>query len=498
MVNPAEALAWAEAVVDASGVAPRIERRMPVGVRPRQLPVRTLLVAMVLTLADHRPGHLTRVHRALVSLGEEDRVRLGVLAQWKGGPHLLTYRQVEHTFSVMVRALSRTTGDGSPSPALRQVVDALVEASVPERWKTPSHSLAVDWSDHESFACPPVGPGGRGADPEASWGHRRGGPSKGELFYGYYFQAATMVHDEGQPAVPELVRAMLLSTCSIDAPPALVAVLADMAGRGITLGDVLCDSGYAHRVAERWALPVRRLGAQLVMDLHPHDRGTQGTHQGAIRCNGSLYCPATPSALLEIAPLARSASPSEIAAHDERTAELARYKLGRIANDDHDGFHRVMCPAAAGKVRCPAKASSMALSFDRPTVTPPDPGPTCCTQQTITVGPEVNAKTAQKHDYPSKAHRLSYGRRTAVERSYSTMKDPASTDTTRGWCRVMGLCAITLFLACGVVVRNQRVLCAFEDRERDNARRIEAGLPPRSRKRRRRTIDDLVAAPVSA
>jgi hypothetical protein len=28
------------------------------------------------------------------------------------------------------------------------------------------------------------------------------------------------------------------------------------------------------------------------MDLHPHDRGTKGTYNGAICFNGALYCPA--------------------------------------------------------------------------------------------------------------------------------------------------------------------------------------------------------------
>jgi hypothetical protein len=478
-------------------VAVRVELALPVGARRRQLSVRTLLVGILLALGDQRPGHLVRVHRALVSLPEHDRRRLGVVAQWKGGPHLLTYRQVEYTFSVMVAALGKEHPDGSPSDTLCSVVDALVEASVPERWKAASTSLAVDWSDHESFACPPPKDTERCADPEASWGHRRGGPHRGDLFFGYYFQAATMVNDEGSSPVPELVRRMLLTSCAIDAPPALVAVLARLVGSGVALGDVLCDSGYAHRVPEHWALAVRRLGGILVMDLHPHDRGTQGTHQGAVRCNGSLYCPATPSPLFDIGPLGRSAGAEETTTHDERSAELDRYRLGRITADDGDGFHRVMCPAALGKVRCPQKPTSLALSFDHPTVAQPDPTPTCCIQQTITVGPEVNAKTAQKHPYPSKAHRRSYARRTAVERSYSTMKDPASTDTTRGWCRVMGLCAVTLFLACGVVVRNQRVADAFDERQRENLRRVEAGLPPKSRPRRRRTIDDLIAAPAS-
>ena len=51
---------------------------------------------------------------------------------------------------------------------------------------------------------------------------------------------------------------------------------------------MLADSGYAHRVPEHFALPLRRLGASLVMDLHPHDRGRQGTFRGAVAFNGNL------------------------------------------------------------------------------------------------------------------------------------------------------------------------------------------------------------------
>ena len=60
-------LAAFEEVIDASGVAPRIEAMLPVGVRGRQLSVRTLLAGMCLAQADHRPAHLTRVHQALTA-----------------------------------------------------------------------------------------------------------------------------------------------------------------------------------------------------------------------------------------------------------------------------------------------------------------------------------------------------------------------------------------------------------------------------------------------
>ena len=55
-------LAAFEEIIDASGIAPRIEAMLPAGVRRRQLTVRTLLAGMCLTQADGRPAHLTRVH----------------------------------------------------------------------------------------------------------------------------------------------------------------------------------------------------------------------------------------------------------------------------------------------------------------------------------------------------------------------------------------------------------------------------------------------------
>jgi hypothetical protein len=95
------ALAAFEEIIDASGVAARIEAMLPAGVRPRQLRVRTLLAGMCLAQADHRPAHLTRVHQALTALSGEDQRRLGVLADWKHGPHQLTCRQTERTFGLV-------------------------------------------------------------------------------------------------------------------------------------------------------------------------------------------------------------------------------------------------------------------------------------------------------------------------------------------------------------------------------------------------------------
>jgi hypothetical protein len=139
----------------------------------------------------------------------------------------------------------------------------------------------------------------------------------------------------------------------------------------------------------------------------------------------------------------------------------------------------------------------MALDRSRPEIlTPPQHPPACCTQQTLTIPPQVAAKTRQKHDYPSAAHRRSYTRRTAAERAFSTIKDPAGNTISRGWCRLMGLTPPALWLAALHAVRNQRILTAWNTRQAENNHRAAAGLPPRTRKRRRKTtLASLTATP---
>ena len=234
-----------EEVIDASGTAARVEGMLPSGACSRQLSVRTLLLGMMLTLADGRPAHLTRVHRALTGLPEGEQRRPGVLAAWADGPHLLTYRQAEYTFP---------------------------EAS----WGHRRNNLLHD---------------------------------EDGVFFGYYLSDAVTVADEQGLPVPELARRMTVSSCRRDPVPAFTPVLTAMPAAGIPLGDVLAGSGYSRRVPQNWASPLRKAGAALVQDLHPYNRGPRGTHQGAVIANGSLYCPQTPRTLLELAPLSRAASP---------------------------------------------------------------------------------------------------------------------------------------------------------------------------------------------
>ena len=102
-------------------------------------------------------------------------------------------------------------------------------------------------------------------------------------------------------------------------------------------------------------------------------------------------------------------------------------------------------------------------------------------------------QTAQKHDYPSAAHRKSYTRRTGAERTFATAKDPASNNIARGWTRLMGLAPLMLWLACLMAVRNQRSSPPGPPaRTTTPARRRRPA--PQTRRRHRKTITDLATA----
>ena len=506
-----------EAALCDSGVAEMLKSLLPKGGRPRQLEPNTVLLGVMLALDAGRPAQLKAAWRALSQLSVlHDQLALGFLATGDHRWHRATYRQYEDAFTKIVKAI-----DPSPVPSfkgvgpneraswlkaarsgvdeqanravLHRVSQALVESSVPAGHSPCSRSLAIDWTDHETWSRPRAKDDPEPAnDPDASWGHaKRNAPgAKDHLFFGYYAQVATMVKDDRGPPVPELVRRIAFAPPRDDPAAVMASVLMRAAQEGLLLGDVLCDCGYSNREPQSFARPLRAAGARLVMDLHPNDRGPRGTFEGAVICNGQLYCPRTPPGLLSLGPLFRGAQPEQATDHDQKCEELARYRFSPVTAADGEGYQRFSCPATTGKCRCALKPASMGLSNDRPSVlgAPPGLGERCCRQQTITVPPQVNEKTRQAHAYPSAAHRASYGRRTAAERTYASLADPSTGGIRRGWCRLFGLTKNTLMYALAVMVRNVRIVESFEAQRTSDARRSAIGPKSRARRRRHGTV----------
>ena len=150
-------LAVFEEIIDASGVAPRIEAMLPIGVRaPAADASAPCWPACCLTQADHRPAHLTRVHQALTSAA---RRRPAAARRDRGlearpAPADLPADRA-HLRPGRRRARQGRARTGCPRGPLQRVCDDLLEASIPEQFKDASTSLAVDWTDLESFSRPP-------------------------------------------------------------------------------------------------------------------------------------------------------------------------------------------------------------------------------------------------------------------------------------------------------------------------------------------------------
>ena len=340
---------------------------MPKGGRPRQLCSRTVLLGVMLALDSGRPAHLEAAHRALSWLSVPDQLALQVIGG--GRRHVATYRQFEDTFSVMCRLIDPSpvpSFQGVAEPArrahlrswragvdekaaserLHRLVDALLEASVPEAYKRASSSLAVDWTDHETWA-------GHGQERTPS---RRTTPMRhGDMPSATRLGQKTACSSATTPRWRRWSPTRAV-TCPRARPPNRLAaprldpsaVMAEPCphGRSDRAGDVFADCGYSI-VSRELGAALRRAGASLVMDLHPNDRGIRGTFEGAISANGQLYCPKTPCLL---------PASGRFAGVRERGDGRLRPTLCRARPDtgsprstapDGDGYQRVCCPAVA-------------------------------------------------------------------------------------------------------------------------------------------------------
>ena len=167
-----------EDIIDAAGMAPRIEALLPAGVRHRQLKARTLLVGMMLTVADDRPAHLTRVHRALTGLPER---RPGAARRDRGledrpaPAHLPPDRA--HLRPV-TGALAKDEPDGAPSGPAAGRLRRPAGSQHPRRAQDASPSLAADWTDAETWSRPPRHGTTECADPEAVLGAPQQQPAR--------------------------------------------------------------------------------------------------------------------------------------------------------------------------------------------------------------------------------------------------------------------------------------------------------------------------------
>jgi hypothetical protein len=95
----------------------------------------------------------------------------------------------------------------------------------------------------------------------------------------------------------------------------------------------------------------------------------------------------------------------------------------------------------------------------------------------------------------SAAWHRSYARRTGAERGFRHRQGPRQQRHQPRLVPPHGPDTLTLFTTTLLIVRNQRILAAWNTRQEQTQRRAAAGLRLKTRKRRRKTLVGLAAGP---
>ena len=519
-----ETVAFAAELTDRSGKAPVIEAALARRTgRPRPLPVRAVLAALVCLALDDRPLFLTETTRLLFQhMSPASRRLLGVPGTaTTERAFLAAYRRVRYCFAAICSAmdpsalpknrrlseqdLAARTRKMTPAQTqaargrLEAFINSLIEASVSVL--TDEERAAFDGCTGLDATPVPLfsrGPSKRtglsASDPDGGWyvregDHREREDSKGKplrkIAWALEATIATMARPPGAPpAHPDLAIGLALARPGEDPGGTGARVLASIAARGHKPGWLGYDRAYTAALPGRFQLPARALGYRPVMDYRIDQLGIQANTGGAILVEGSWYCPALPGPLITATTSLRDHAITRDL-YDQQITARACYQLKRKDGPGADGYQRLSCPAA-GKhpgLICPLRQASLTPRDGRAKVLQPPPEPPrLCIQTAITIAPDTGARYRQDLPYGTPAWHARYATlRNTIEGLNGLIKDPAHEDLAQpARRRVRGIAAQSVFTALLLMAANIRKIRAW----RALTARDKARITRRARRRR--------------
>jgi hypothetical protein len=523
-----QAVAFAAELTGRSGKAPVIEAALARRTgRPRPLPVRAVLTALLCLALDDRPLFLTDATRLLFQqLSETSRALLGVPGTaTTERAFKAAYRRVRYCFgaicSVMdpsplpknrrlteqdLKARTRKMIPAQAQAACRRLevfINALIEASISvltdEELGAYDGSAGLDATPVPLFSRGPSKRTGLCAsDPDGGWyvregDHRDHQDDKGKplrkISWALEATIATMARPPGAPpACPNLAIGLALTRPGEDPGGTGARVLTSVAARGHKPGPLGFDRACTQALPERFHLPARALGYQPVMDYRADQLGIQASTGGAILAEGTWYCPALPDPLITATIRLRDHAISESC--DQQITARACYQLKRKDGPDTDGYQRLSCPATGPHpgLICPLRPASLSPRDGRAkALQPPPEPPKICTQTAITITPDTGARYRQDLPYASPAWHARYATlRNTIEGLNGYVKDTAHQALAQpARRRVRGIAAQSIFTALLLTAANIRKIRAWRALTPD-----DKNTTARRARRRRSTLRD--------
>jgi hypothetical protein len=519
-----EMVIFAAGLIDRSGQAPVIEAALAHRTgRPRPLPARAVLTALLCLALQDRPLFLTEATRLLFcQMPAPLRRMLGVPGTAATGQAFQNaYRRVRYCFHAIL-----SVADPSPLPKNRRLTpgelrtrarpmtaqqataardrlealaNALLEASISVLTQDERAALGggtgLDATPVPLFSRGPSRRAGLCAsDPDGGWyvregDHREREDDKGKPLRKICWAleatiAATARPPGAPPACPDLATGLALGRPGEDPGGTGARVLASAAARGHKPGWLGYDRAYTAALPGRFHLPARALGYRLVMDYRADQLGIQANTGGAILVEGTWYCPAMPGPLITATTRLRGHAITRDL-YDQQITARRPYQLNRKDGPDADGYQRLSCPAAGHHPRlmCPLRQASLSPRDGRAKVLqPPDEPPRLCRQTAITIAPDAGARYRQDLPYGSPAWHARYATlRNTIEGLNGLVKDTAhealAAPARR---RVRGIAACSLFTALLLMAANIRKIRAWRALTAPG----KAGIARRARRRR--------------